>query len=84
MTLTLEYSYILQNYKLGNLNASARALIIHLSVSNDKMFPLVPTFFYPVTLTLEFGLLFEKFNLANNFSTVNASVMIFKMNIPCD
>ena len=65
--------------KLGNLNASARALIIHLSVSNDKMFPLVPTFFYPVTLTLEFGLLFEKFNLANNFSTVNASVMIFQI-----
>ena len=44
-TLDLGVFLFFANYKLGNLNASARALIIHLSVSNDKIFPLVPTFF---------------------------------------
>ena len=41
-------------------------------------------FFYPVTLTLEFDLLFENFNLAYNFWTVTARALIFHMNIPCD
>ena len=40
--------------------------------------------FYPVTLTLEFDLLFKNFNLANIFWTVSARALIFHMNIPCD
>ena len=40
--------------------------------------------FYPVTLTLEFDLLFENFNLANNFWTVSARALIFHMSNPCD
>ena len=39
---------------------------------------------YPVFLTLKFGLLFKKFNLANNFLTGNSRVSIFHMNISCD
>ena len=42
----------------------------------------VTNIFYPVTL--EFGLLFENFNLANNFLTVSARVIIFYTSIPCD
>ena len=40
--------------------------------------------FYPVTLTLEFDLLFKNFKLANNFSIVSARASIFHMSIPCD
>ena len=40
--------------------------------------------FYPVTLTLEFDLLFKNFNLANNFWTVSTRALIFHMSIPCD
>ena len=39
-------------------------------------------FFATVTLTLEFDLLFENFNLANNFWTVSARALIFQMSIP--
>ena len=41
--------------------------------------------FYPVTVTLisEFGLLFKKFNLLNNFWTLSARALIFHMNMPC-
>ena len=38
--------------------------------------------FYPVTLTLEFDLIFK--NLANNFWIVSARVLIFNMSIDCD
>ena len=37
--------------------------------------------FGPVTLTLEFDLLFENYNLANNFWTLSATALIFHMNI---
>ena len=40
--------------------------------------------FYPVTLTLESGLLFEYFNLVNNIWLLSAKALIFHMNIPCD
>ena len=40
--------------------------------------------FDPVTLTLEFGLLFENFHIADNLSTVSARVFIIHMNIPWD
>ena len=44
--------------------------------------PWVPMqYSHPVTSTLEFGLLFEYFNLANNFLTVNAGALIFQMSI---
>ena len=40
--------------------------------------------FNPVTLTLEFDLLFKNFNLAKIFWTVSARALIFHMSIPCD
>ena len=40
--------------------------------------------FDPVTLTLEFDLLFKNFNLVNNFWTVSSKALIFHMSIPCD
>ena len=40
--------------------------------------------FYPVTLTLEFYLFLENFNLNYNFLTVNAGAWIFYINILCD
>ena len=40
--------------------------------------------FLPGTLTLEFYLFFENFDLGNFFSTVSARVFIFHMNIPCN
>ena len=46
-----------------------------------KPFSGVPTSFYPVTLTLKFDILFENFNLSNNFGTVSA--LILHMSILC-
>ena len=43
-----------------------------------------PFFFYPVTLTFEFDLLFSNINFANNFWIVSARALIFYMSIPCD
>ena len=40
--------------------------------------------FYSVTLIFEFGLFFEIFDLAYNFSSMSARVFIIHMNIPCD
>ena len=40
--------------------------------------------FDPVTLTLEFDLLFKNFNLANIFWILSARALIFRMSIPCD
>ena len=40
--------------------------------------------FDTVTLTLEFDLFFENYNLANNFLTVSARALIFNMSYPCD
>ena len=45
-----------------------------MSIANGKSFPL---FFEFVTLTLEFVLLFKKFNLAYNFRKVSARAFIF-------
>ena len=75
------------NFNLGNnfSNIKALALIVfHTSIPCDKIFSCIPIFFYPVTLTSEFGLLFENVNLAYNFSTVCARVFIFHMTIPYD
>ena len=44
----------------------------------------VPIIFYPVTLTLEFDLFSENFNLANNFWTVSARALILHMSDPSD
>ena len=38
----------------------------------------------PVTLTLEFELLFKNFNFAYNFWTVSSGALIFIKSIPCD
>ena len=59
---------------------SAWVLIFHMHISCDKTFPLVPKYFDPVTLTFEFGYLFENLNLVYNFSTESASGFIFQMN----
>ena len=40
--------------------------------------------FYPTTLTLEFGLIFENFNRVNNLLTVSTSALIFHMRISGD
>ena len=63
---------------------SARALIFNMSIPCDKTFPCEPYFFYPVSLTLEFYLLFENLNLANNFWTMRARALIFYITILCD
>ena len=59
---------------------SAWVLIFHMDIPCDKTFLLVPKYFDPVTLTFEFGLLFENLNLVNNFSTASARGFIFQMN----
>ena len=58
---------------------SARALIFYMNISWDKALRWVPTI---MTLTLEFDLLFENFNIAKNFWTMSARVYKFhKLNI---
>ena len=75
----LSFCHSTLNFKLAYNFAtlSSRALIFHISIFSDKPFAWVPTFFYAVTFTLEFGLLFENLNLAYNFSTVNVNSWIF-------
>ena len=53
---------------------SVWVLIFYTSISSDMTFPLVQNF-YSVTLTLEFDVLFENFNLVHNFSTLSARVL---------
>ena len=62
---------------------SARALISHMSIPCDKTFAWIPLFL-TLTLTLEFDLFFENYNLANNFLTMSARALIFNMSNPCD
>ena len=53
---------------------SVKALIFHISISCDKTFPWVLT-----DLTLEFDLLFENLNLANNLQIVCTRALIFHL-----
>ena len=61
----------------------ARALMFYMSILCDKTF-CGYQHFYPVTLTLEFDLIFGNFNLADNIRTVSARALIFHMSNPCD
>lgn len=45
-----------------------------MSILSVKTFPRIPTFYYPVILTLEFDLLFHNFNLAYNIWAMSATV----------
>ena len=73
--------YPLWNFYLANnfWAVSTRAFIFHIRIPCDKTFPC-----YPVTLTLEFDILFGNLNLANNFWIVSASALIFYISISCD
>ena len=81
VTLTLELTYFFLGGE-GNFNivqniwtVSARAIIFHRSISNDKT--LGTNTFYPLTLALEFGLLFENFNLFNKLSSLSETSYLF-------
>ena len=52
--------------------------------SDDRTFPWKPTFFYPVTLTLEFGLLFEKFYHVNKNLIVSTKSFDISHEYSCD
>ena len=75
----------LSNFNLANIfwKVSARALIFHMSIFCEKIFP-CSNIFYPVNLTLEFYPFSENFNLANIFWTASARALIFHISIPCD
>ena len=62
---------------------SARAFIFHMSIPWDKKRPGIPIIFTRVTMTLEFDLLFENFNIANNFWIVKARALVFQMHTCC-
>jgi hypothetical protein len=64
VSLTL-FDLHIKNFNLGHYFClvSTRALIFHMSIPCDKTFLRVPTFCYPVTLTLVFDLLIGNFNL---------------------
>ena len=66
----------------GNFNivqniwtVSARAMIFHRSIASDKT--LGTNTFYPLTLALEFRLLFENFNLFNKLSSLSETSYLF-------
>ena len=71
-------------YTSNILTVSAQALIFQISFSKWHDISMGTNRLNLVTLTLEFVLLFENFNLANNFWTVSASDFIFHMSIPWD
>ena len=71
VTLTLELTYFFWEGE-GNFNivqniwtVSARAMIFHRSISNDKTLGM--NTFHPLTLALEFGLLFENLTFLINY-----------------
>ena len=53
-----------------------------MSISSDKTFCVYKNF-WPLFLALEFGLLFENFNLVNNYWTVSARALIFHISVLC-
>ena len=88
VTLTLEFDPFYENFYLANIvwTVNARALIFHMSIPWDKIFPWVPLIFtlwhWPWNCI---GPIFKKnFNLAKNFWTMSARVLIFHLSIPCD
>ena len=61
---------------------SAGAFIFHVNIPCDKTFPWVPLFF--TLWPLKFDPFLENFNIAYNFWTVSARVLMLYMGIPCD
>ena len=60
---------VCKNFNVANhfWTVSARALIFHMSIPCDETFPWVRLFFYLVTLTREFDLLFKNFIVLKTF-----------------
>ena len=64
MTLTLKFDLIFKNFIMGRslFSRSVRTFILHICVHCDKIFYAVSSFFDPVTLTLEYDLIFRRQN----------------------
>ena len=66
---------LVNNYR----TVKARALIFQMTISRARPFRgYKVNNFDPVIMTLEFDLLFENFNLASNFWSVRALILIFR------
>ena len=65
MGLTLKFDLLFKNFNLSNnfLTRSIRAFILHMCITCDKTFHMMPIIFDLVTLTLRFDLLLKNFNL---------------------
>ena len=65
MTLTLKFDLLLKNFNLDHnfLITSDRAFILHMCITYDKTFHMVPYFFYLMTLILMCDLLLKNCNL---------------------